>query len=880
MSPTIDAENTVTEPDASADPAHAGNPLATIAFCRQGATAAPYPHPVCVGVPLAEGQLSPDQPLALSDRETTLPLQTAPLAHWPDGSVRWLRVESLVAFTGDSMPTLTLSPSGPDASGPPIRVTETDDGIDVFNGVRHFHFPKQSAEWHSRSEEGIRIAAPELTTADGQPCEAQVLTAWHLLDQGPVRVRLSMTANWRTAQEGMLAKSTITVDIFRDSETVRSAIDLHNPRRARHPGGLWDLGDPGSVHFQSLVIRLRSDRMSQSWVRPHPDDAGIEGDGELLIYQDSSGGEHWDSRNHIDADSRVTTTFRGFKLVRQGETVFRGDRAEPVLGVADRLGEVQVCMDHFWQNFPSALEADREGIQIGLFPRQTATPYELQGGERKTQQCHIHFGTDRDALTGCFHPPVPVIDASHYEQTQAFPWFAARETHGPLEDLIQAGIDGPNNFFAKREVIDEYGWRNFGELFADHETLYQAPGEAPFISHYNNQYDPIYGFARQFARTGDPRWFELMDDLARHVRDIDIYHTDDDRVEYNHGLFWHTDHYLDAHTATHRTFTRHNDTSSTPGQTGGGPAAEHCYTTGLLYHYFLTGDTDSRDAVLELAHWMVANQEGQGGFLEQVLALKKQDLPRVKAKLRGETVTAHQYPFTRATGNYLNALLDAWTLTGDSQWLKRAEAVIAKTIHPADDPDLRNLLDVETGWSYLVFMASLAKYIDLKRANGDTGGLFSYAVAAFRQYARWMVEHERPFLEDPEPLEFPNDTWTAQEIRKILIMRLAAAFDPENRTHYEGKAQEWTEAMTIRLADSPESGFTRILCILMQNYGAYDRIQPIALTDSTPNTGDSTPILTWRTLTLRIIQRMMRGIGTFQPAKERAWLNARLERGS
>merc|ERR1712000_180129 len=131
----------------------------------------------------------------------------------------------------------------------------------------------------------------------------------------------------------------------------------------------------------------------------------------------------------------------------------------------------------------------------------------------------------------------------------------------------------------------------------------------------------IYGFARQFARTGDTRWFELMDDLARHVTDIDIYHTEEDRAEYHGGLFWHTDHYLDAHTATHRTFTRYNDTSSTPGQTGGGPASEHCYTTGLLYHYYLTGTEASRDAVLELAHWMIATHEGQGGLLEQLLAL-------------------------------------------------------------------------------------------------------------------------------------------------------------------------------------------------------------------------------------------------------------------
>ena len=73
---------------------------------------------------------------------------------------------------------------------------------------------------------------------------------------------------------------------------------------------------------------------------------------------------------------------------------------------------------------------------------------------------------------------------------------------------------------------------------------------------YNNQYDPIYGFLRQFASTGNSQWFELADDLAHHVLDIDIYHSKYDKAEYNGGLFWHTDHYLDAETSSHRSYSK------------------------------------------------------------------------------------------------------------------------------------------------------------------------------------------------------------------------------------------------------------------------------------------------------------------------------------
>lgn len=874
MTTTIDIETTTTDQGDQSAPEGPENTLVGISFSRRG-TPAPHPVPVCLGVPFAEGQIPPDSQQTLLLDGRSLPLQTHPLAFWPDGSVRWLRVESLVPCPEGAPPRLALDLNATDSEPGAIDVTWTDQGMTVFNGVRHFHFPAQSAGWQSWTDQAQRTATPELADASGCPCEPVIKTPWHVTEEGPVRVRLSMTLEWQTATEERLAESTITVDVFRDSDTVRSSITLHNPQRARHPGGLWDLGDPGSIHFRALAIRVSTDRAVHTWLRPHPDDDTIERDSDLLLYQDSSGGEQWNSRNHIDADGQITTRFRGYQLTQRDETILSGHRAEPIAGIDDQSGSVQVSMDHFWQNFPSALRADQEGLLVGLFPAQAASPYELQGGERKTQYCHIHFGPDRDALTWSLNPPIPKLDAIQYESSGAFPWFTARTDKTPLDELIQTGIDGPNNFFAKREVIDEYGWRHFGELFADHETLYQGPDEAPFISHYNNQYDPIYGFARQYAHTGDPRWFELMDDLARHVRDIDIYHTDEDRIEYNHGLFWHTDHYLDAHTATHRTFTKHNDTSSTPGQTGGGPAAEHCYTSGLLYHYFLTGDNRSREAVLQLAHWMIANQEGQGGFLEQILALKKQELPRLKAKLRGETVTAHQYPFTRATGNYLNTLLDTWTLTDDSQWLERAEAVITQTIHPADDPGQRDLLDVETGWSYLVFMASLAKYINLKRANRNTGGLFSYAVGAFRRYARWMVENERPFLDDPESLEFPNDTWTAQEVRKIIIMRLATAFDPSYRDCYTFKATEWLEAMTTRLSDSRESGFTRILCILMQNHGTNGTC-PESLKPEGELPPSSPAVLSWGTLVGQIMKRIIHALQGFRLQRERAWLQARL----
>ena len=124
---------------------------------------------------------------------------------------------------------------------------------------------------------------------------------------------------------------------------------------------------------------------------------------------------------------------------------------------------------------------------------------------------------------------------------------AADDTHAGYLALVNCAIEGPEAFSAKRERIDEFGWRHFGDIYADHEAV-AAGGPRRFVSHYNNQYDAVHGFAVQFLRSGDARWWNAMDELARHVVDIDIYHTTRTRRPTTAALFWHTYHYVDAGT--------------------------------------------------------------------------------------------------------------------------------------------------------------------------------------------------------------------------------------------------------------------------------------------------------------------------------------------
>ncbi|SHK46157.1 hypothetical protein SAMN05216369_2148 [Marinobacter antarcticus] len=851
-------------------------------------------EPIRLGIPFKKSSVSKTTVIGLkSAGGQPLPLQLTPTSYWPDGSYRWATVTTAVDLAANTSSTLVLQTGELNQSASShwdaneLIVTSGNNTFELFGHTLGWQRVSEYTSQTYPTQVEMRVAN---ATVSDELLSSVLDKPWQCVEDGPVSTVLSTQGYWKSESGQQFARFTCTLNFYHGNSTLSVQLCIHNPKRAKHHGGLWDLGDPGSISFNSLTVRIACPDLDIGELSLTPSKAALKyNELPLKIYQDSSGGENWNSRNHVDKNGEITTQFRGFKVTEQNKAIEEGHRASPTLRVAGGADtntasnrSIQIAYPLFWQNFPSALEATENEMIVHLFPARKNQQYELQGGERKTQTVLISYGVATEPLAWAHEPLTPTLQAQHYQDTDAFPWFCAVGNDTTLNALINSGLEGSNNFFAKREKIDEYGWRNFGEIFADHETLYQAADEEPFISHYNNQYDAIYGFARQFALSGDPRWFQLMDNLAHHVADIDIYHTEVDRAEYNNGLFWHTDHYLDTYTATHRTFSRHNDTSSTPGQTGGGPAAEHCYTTGLLYHYFLTGSTTSKTAVLKLAGWMVATHEGTGGFLESLLAVKNQDIPKLKALAKGQHVTTHRYPFTRGTGNYLTALIDASILEPDNAWLSKADTVIRATIHPKDNIAKRNLLDVEISWSYLILLSAIARYLNEKRAIGQLDSAYQYAASSFMAYAEWMHNNEKPFLANPEQLEFPNHTWVAQDIRKAMLMFQAAEFAPKDQeNHFQKTGKRWLIDTSQILKTSEEREFSRVLIILMQNYGPHlisAHSKHASIPQITAAIADNSLRLTWSGLLSKILLRLGKGICNFSPAREKNWLNARLNR--
>jgi hypothetical protein len=460
------------------------------------------------------------------------------------------------------------------------------------------------------------------------------------------------------------------------------------------------------------------------------------------------------------------------------------------------------------------LEANGNELVLRLFPRQYSDVFELQGGEQKTHTIYLAFsgpGKAPSHLAWAHQRLVPRATPEWYAASKACAYLSpvSDDSNENCRELIDCAISGSQSFFARREIIDEYGWRHFGDMYADHEAVGHT-GETPLVAHYNNQYDVLYGAIVDYLRGGEPSWFDLASDLARHVIDIDIYHTQEDRAAYNGGLFWHTDHYLNAGTATHRAYSKANLNLRDHHSYGGGPSNEQNYTSGLLHYYYLTGDETAREAVLSLANWVINMDNG----LCQPLGF----VDRRATGLSSCTASRDYHGPGRGAGNSINALLDAYALTKGESYIRKTEELVRRCIHPEDDIGPRGLDDPEHRWSYLVFLQVLGKYLNAKIEAGENDYMYAYAQASLLHYAEWMLHHEVRYSTVLHKVEIPTETWSAQDIRKSVVFHVAAKHAHEPlREALQRKADFFFDTCIIDLRAWKTCTLTRPLVLLLTN---------------------------------------------------------------
>ena len=815
---------------------------------RESAGVARRNEPVSVSVPFAAGQCGASALWTLSDPTgMPVPCQTRVLAVWPDGSVKWLHCTFLASADANETVAYGLSASIQEqyprnrADDAPAKIGVIHGPLDPADGIttsitvdtgpiRYVFYAPYPGSFLASFEKGQFFGGMTMSLFDANDSEHQaVFESVTVEESGPLRVRLRQRGSFAS---NCKLQFTAVADFYAGSSRARFSLTIENWSRARHHGGFWDLGDPGSFLFRGLEIRLNksADRSFDSihWsVAPAAPGRDAFAD-QVEIYQDSSGSENWRSRNHVNYRGIIPQQFQGFRIRHHAEES-HGLRASPTLFVQSTAGGAGVAPVDFWQKCPAALTGDKSGISWQPFPRQFSHLHELQPGEQCTHVAWLDFAPPGDDAPcqrlDWAHVPLEVRCAPQvYAESGAVPYLPDEDTkpRPELTTMLHEALEGPRNFFLKREVVDEYGWRNYGDTWADHEEAYYPGPHKPIISHYNNQFDILHGFLVEYLRSGDRRWWELADPLARHVMDVDIYHTDRDKAAYNGGLFWPTNHYYDAGTSTHRSMGREMSLTGTTG-VGGGPGSEHNFSSGLLLYHYLTGNERARETVVGLADWVVAMDNGR----QHVLGLLS-DQPTGIATLTN--APGYDGP-GRGAANSIMALADGYRATGSEKYLNKADELIRRTIHPRDKIADRQLDNPELRWSYTMHLQAIMRYLEVialpqplsEREGGflaSRASIVCYIKQSVLHYARWMAEHEQFVLDHPEKLQYPTETWAAQELRKgnvlLMVARLA---EPSEQETFAERGRHFLDRAWQSLLSFPTRDYTRPLAlVLSQGY--------------------------------------------------------------
>jgi hypothetical protein len=792
--------------------------------------------PLRLGIPFAKGtSLVNLKDFVVKSKAGALPQSSlVPIALWNEGSVQWACVDLLVNL---------------DHSDPLLVVPKEKDNC---NSEPNSDLAKIVPEF-SQGNLSLRFSEPTSNTSQLPISVSVSLTG----ASGTTTLKFTPTAN--SAKQNELA---VDFDAFATLKVQTLALPIEfqlsgrcwctgqidfslracNPNPADHPGGNWDLGNAGSLYFKDLSLKLEfaaSQGVQSLFVREALSARSKTANRSLELFQASSGGQNWNSSNHLDRHRQVPMPFRGYRLCIDG-TESTAERATPYVATQCDGITLAVACNRFWQNFPMAIRALGCQIEVGFLPRESGYEHEIQGGEQKTFQFAAYLGMASAAscpLDGYLSEPCPVIDREYLESTCVL----GQGSLGRIEDesglfyerLVNQAIDGPDSFFSKREKIDQYGWRHYGDLYGDHEAVFHK-GPTPMISHYNNQYDCVLGFFYQFLRSGDPRWYEQMVAMADHAWDIDTYHTQGDKLLYNGGLFWHTYHYADADTGTHRSYPRslldedHFESGKDLGAMGktgeklkkvygkgGGPAAAHNYSTGWMHAYYLTGEIRYKQAAINAAEYVLRIEDGS-----------KTPFRWLSNSPTGHSTcsSAGYYGPGRASANSTLALLNGYELTGEPKYIERAIGLMRSTVHPEQNLGKLDLLNAELRWFYTMYLQALCRLIDVLESNQRAKVLYRddlcYAIGSLMHYARWMLANEHPILDHPEKLQYPTETWAAQEMRKWEVFAYAARWCASEE---EGLAMmdkaEWFYDYVIRTLDGFE---TKSLCrpiVLLLNYG-------------------------------------------------------------
>ena len=409
------------------------------------------------GVPFAEGTVETDSEFILEDSMgCSLPLQSWPLACWPDGSLKWVGMAT-VAEAG-SGPGFRLRTGGENtlaASGQQVVVTESEDFIHVHTGVleceisrkgtRIFNFLKLEGrevssgaellcilqdgpenEWGAQpASEKLTGFTEKLTVEQSGPVRSVIKIEGRHVSGGGGREFLPFVVRlyFHAGQQSVKLVHTIIYDGDQHRDFIRGlglvfdvpmdeAVYNRHIRFSGAEGGFWT--EPAQPLTGRRTLSRDTDYAAmQIRGEPIPDRADFDDRQKFLV-------DNWAAWNDFRLIQGNADGFRIQKRTNDQSAwndAGAGTRSTGLVFAGDVSGGLAVGVKDFWQSFPSAME--------------------VRGARTGTAQIR----------TWLWSPQGPAMDMRHYD---TLAWGHSLEAS--YED-VQPGFSTPEGVGRTSEIL-------------------------------------------------------------------------------------------------------------------------------------------------------------------------------------------------------------------------------------------------------------------------------------------------------------------------------------------------------------------------------------------------------------------------------------------
>ena len=280
---------------------------------------------------------------------------------------------------------------------------------------------------------------------------------------------------------------TARVQFVAGSAAVRVAVTLRNIKRAHHHGGIWELGDAGSVYLRDVSLRLaiagrHHARRLRAGARGGPAVAGRCRWSSTRIQAAASNWQHRRARRSARRDS--------VHLPRLPPA----ERRPPRRRAAGDAAADGARTPRAWSASRSSISGrtGRRPLRSSptrsiwrLFPGHTRERTRAAG--RRTEDAPLHADLRRRCVLAgrAVLGPGP---ASARRRRRGIARAApparlhVRRTRCGISSWSTPPSRVPIRCERKREAIDEYGWRHFGDLYADHENAFSGLADADGVA--------------------------------------------------------------------------------------------------------------------------------------------------------------------------------------------------------------------------------------------------------------------------------------------------------------------------------------------------------------------------------------------------------------